>query len=89
MICFTCDQSDSNDECNRKAIDEPCHSNTLEKNHQPTNYSCMTIHKFDSRRTLSIEKKCSNDCKPEMIGCVIEIENNAGVNKQIEVGYFI
>ena len=49
----------------------------------------MTIHRFDAKRTLSIEKKCATDCRPDMIGCVIETSSNylSSFNQQIQVSY--
>lgn len=88
LTCFTCDKSRSNEECNRKAIDETCQQKQINNNlldaaavtTQATatavsfNYSCMTVHRFDSssKKTISIEKKCSADCRPDMIGCINE-----------------
>jgi hypothetical protein len=66
LTCFVCDKSISNEDCNRKAIDEPC-SQTKERNH----HSCLTVHQFNSQtlETLFIEKKCIQTCSPELVGC--------------------
>lgn len=99
MTCFTCEKSRSNEECNRQAIDETCeqklansHSNALltmkSSINMNTNYSCMTVHRFDAvaKKTISVEKKCSNDCRPDMIGCVAEVSSQpGGINQQIQV----
>lgn len=62
LTCFTCQRSKSNDECNRKAIDEPCDSR------RP---ACLTVHRFNSltMKTISVEKKCALDCSAKMVGC--------------------
>ena len=64
LTCFTCQRSKSNDECNRKAIDEPCDSR------RP---ACLTVHRFNSltMKTISVEKKCALDCSAKMVGCSV------------------
>lgn len=97
LTCFTCDKSKSNDECNRKAIDEPCQQklmNRLNSNFEIiTNYSCLTVHKFDltTKTTLSIEKKCSIDCKTNMVGCQLSspLENSISGSKNLALTYRI
>jgi hypothetical protein len=76
LTCFACDStSKSNDECNSKAIDQTCSAaaTTNSKNaFQDVQFSCMTIHTFNysSLKTVSIEKKCVQECKITQIGCV-------------------
>lgn len=96
MTCFTCEKSRSNEECNRKAIDETCEQKLAASEHlresslapNGRNYSCMTVHKFDAQNTISIEKKCSTDCRPDMIGCFVETVKRLGAIQQIQVGIF-
>ena len=80
MTCFTCANSYSNEECNLKAIDEPCALNTSFTNNtnesqgdkeKNPNFACLTIHRFDisSSRTISVDKKCTTECSKEIVGC--------------------
>jgi hypothetical protein len=91
LTCFTCDKSISNDECNRKAIDEPCKITNEDKNSTKTNFACLTIHKFNSvtLETISINKKCSLDCRPDMIGCSSTvIKSNPNNHQHVKVIIF-
>lgn len=100
LTCFTCDKSRTNDECNRKAIDEPCQQKLINymnvnlneraapsdvvatANSYAANFSCLTIHKFDAQtlKTIYVEKKCSADCRPQMVGCTQSINYNKLTN---------
>jgi hypothetical protein len=94
LTCFTCDKSISNDECNRKAIDEPCEITSQDQNSTNSknnnNFACLTIHKFNSitLETISINKKCSLDCRPDMVGCSSTvIKTNSNNHQHIKVIY--
>lgn len=96
LTCFTCDKSNSNEECNRKAIDEPCFqssdhqtpSNELlfaQNKLDRRNIGCLTVHNFDamSKKTISIEKKCSLNCTMESVGCsTTTLSTDSEHNKQ-------
>ena len=89
MTCFTCSRSRSNDECNRKAIDESCAmpssspSAAATPGRQPS-YACLTTHRFSvlTSKTIYVEKKCVNDCVSHRSGCVVSSMQNA-TNKDI------
>lgn len=73
LTCFTCDKSQSNEACNTKAIDEPC--NHSHRGSEKKFHSCLTVHQFNSNtlETISIEKKCIQECTSEMVGCETSI----------------
>ena len=84
LTCFTCPESIDNNECNTRAIDEKCSdSNQLVDKKKFS--GCMTVHRFDSetKKTLTIEKKCVHECNESMVGC--SIANNNSTEPKIEV----
>ena len=68
MVCFACNNSSNNQECNVNAVDEPCDA---------SNKACITIHDFDPylTKTISITKQCVEKCSKEMIDCEEKIVN--------------
>lgn len=64
LICWTCSNKSSNDECNDWAPNVMCQSNqTL----------CKTIHRLDAatERSLSVSKFCASvdECRIDLMGC--------------------
>ena len=84
ITCFTCNNSTSNENCNRVAIDRPC------LGHYDT---CLTVHVMETRGsrdhqdadTLSVVKSCSQrqECL-QVHGCVTE----HGGQRVCRCGYF-
>jgi hypothetical protein len=91
LTCFTCEESGSNEECNKNAIDEPCFIRektlNLTKEAQQKR-ACMTVHKFNylTLKTVSIEKKCTLNCAQETVGCVtLSAGNGTNTDDHIRV----
>lgn len=81
--CFTCAKSQSNEDCNRKAIDEPCaHSDEVDSLR-----ACLTVHQFNahSLETFYIEKKCITKCSPDLVGCQTQVKMSKSSKKHVHV----
>jgi hypothetical protein len=92
LTCFTCDESSSNEECNKNAIDEPCFLRSDKSANQTgearQKRACMTVHKFNylTLKTVSIEKKCTMSCAQETVGCVtIPVKNQSNADDHLRV----
>lgn len=73
LTCFTC-SSNSNEACNRRAIDEPCSIHDA---------ICMTVHTFmpDDFQTVRVDKKCVSHCNKDVIGCRLSNISNSIFHK--------